>query len=152
MSREHARQAGRKQHVRHFFHVGTADSRSVIGRGDLHQRTAQAGGIAGELHGGRVGQRFAGTGHRRLNQATEEQPHIADDEHRKCRHHDHADATASFLIAATARSKSQHGASKDRDGKQAEQQTHQPDVQAHIAVEDVTELVGDDPLQFRAIQ
>jgi hypothetical protein len=46
----------------------------------------------------------------------------------------------------------QQAAADDGEEQDAEEQSHQPDVQPHVAVQDVAELVGDDALQLLAVQ
>jgi hypothetical protein len=40
----------------------------------------------------------------------------------------------------------------NREEQDSEQQPHQPDVQPHVAIQDVAELVGNDALQFITVQ
>ncbi len=46
----------------------------------------------------------------------------------------------------------QHHTADQAEHHDAEQHAHEPDIQAHVTIEDVAELVPDDALQFVAVQ
>ena len=150
MRGEEAAHAGREQHVRDFFDFGIADARAGGARADLDQRAAQSARIARELHCRCIGERFARARHCGLDQATEEQADVADDQHGERDQHD--DHHAALAVAAHASRATQHRAPDQCDHQQPEQQAHQPHVEPHVAVEDVAELVRDDALQLGAVE
>jgi hypothetical protein len=138
-----------EQHVAGFLGIGAiVELRAFRDAADLLQCAGQALGLAGELHRRRVGQRFPRAAHAGLDHASEEQPDVAD-EHRDQRSEQDRGGT---LAVATAAAELQDPAADDRQHQDPEQDAHQPDVQAHVAIEDVAELVRDDALEFVAIE
>ena len=85
-----------------------------------------------------------------MDQATEEQADVTDHEYQKSRQKDRGNAPTFFTAAA--RRMSQDGSSHHCDHQQSKQQSHQANVESHIAVQNVTELVSDDPLELITAQ
>ncbi|HQF39720.1 MAG TPA: hypothetical protein PK322_11430 [Opitutaceae bacterium] len=124
---------------------------------DLLERAADAGRVAGELHGGGVGQALALAGDGGLDEAAEEVADVADDQEREAQAEQQGDeATAGILAAAGAapgigeaerveQTAPDHGEHQD-----AVEHADEADVEPHVAVEDVAELVGDDTLELVA--
>ena len=80
-------------HVTHVFRVGRGQV-GTVAVADFDQRAAEPGRVAGELHGGGVGQQFPLPGNGGLDQATEEQAHIADHHQGQAGKHQPATALA----------------------------------------------------------
>jgi len=122
---------------------------------DFLERAAEAGGVAGELDGGGVGEEFALTGDCGLDEAAEEIADVADDEEAEA---DGADgdenAAGVFAVAggaeARAAERPEDAAPGDTEDENAEDKRGEAHVEAHVAVEDVAELVADDALEFVA--
>ncbi len=136
-----------EQHVRHFLAVGAVQLGAPVDPGDFLQRPGNALRLARELHRRGVGQVFALARDAGLDEAAEEHADIADGEQAQGGDHDRPAA-----LAVAARAVLQHLAADDAQHQDAEQQAHQADVEPHVAVEDVAELVGDDALQLVAAE
>jgi len=113
---------------------------------DCFERSGNPGGITGKLNRGRIGQIFALPGQCRLNQPAEKS-----DNHDREAEEDDRPATALASVAAP-RPASGRGVEKNttenRDHENAKQHADHTNIDTHVAVEDVTEFVGNDPLQF----
>ena len=103
-------------------------------------------GVTRELHRGRIRQVLALARHRGLDPAAEKQPDVAHGHDHQGQHH-HG-AGVAVARARTVAHAAQHAAPDQADHQDAEQHTDQADVQAHVAIEHVAELVRDDRLQF----
>ena len=149
-----------EEHVGDFGGAGVGDAAAVRRRADDLQRAGHAVRVAGELHGRRIGQIFALTRNHRLDQARAEhaerpeQPDGAAEDHQA-----QSEARAVVLLLAPAAGEAQHldaaaeeQAAEQRDAEDAEEHADHADVQAHVAVEDVAELVPDDRLQLVAAE
>ena len=143
----------REQQVRDFLGVGIHEAGTGAERADLHQRVPEALRVARELDGGGVGQRFAVTRDRGLDQPPEEEADPAEREHDQRRDEDDRNASPAFAsAAAAARRQAQDRARDHRDHGEPEQQADQARAEAHVAVQHVAELVGDHALQLVAIE
>ena len=126
--------------------LGVRQHRPVTG-GDFLQRPADAGRVARELHGRGVGQEFAAARNRRLDDPGAQHADETDHEQGKAG----ADQEGRALAIAPA-AYAHHAAADERDQQDTVQQTGQAQVEAHVAVEDVAELVRDHALQLVAGQ
>ena len=137
MRRKHSLHSRREEHVRDLLAFRIDDARADARSGDLQQRAFESRRISRELDSGCIRERLPVARHRGLNQATEEQSDVTNDQNRKGCKHDRRRAAA-LLAAASARRKAQHRARDDCDHEQPEQQAHEPHVQAHVAVQNMT--------------
>ncbi len=131
---------GVKEHVAGFFGIGVNDT--LFGKPtDLFQRSGKTGRIAGELHRGGIGKKFPLARHGRLDHATKEQPGIT--HHQQCQARCDNPAGISRATAPTA---TQNHASGQCQQQDTVENANQPNIEAHIAVEDMAELMGDHSL------
>ena len=113
---------------------------------DLLQGAGQPGRITGELHRGGIGQKLALTADGGLDQTAKKHSHRADE------NQGHPDDRQRVFFPAIAAA---HVEQNPADGGKAEnpkQDAHELKVQAHVAVEDMAELVANDALQLVARQ
>src|SRR6185437_16319080 len=102
--------------------------------------------IAGELKPRGVRKTLTLARYRRLENATREQPDVTQHHDSESKHHQ------GVRIAAVAR-RNLHDHSPDQaDDEQPEHPSHELHVEAHVTIENVTELMADDPLQLVAGQ
>ena len=141
-----------EQHVRDFLGVDRHDARRITA--DLLQGTGEPFGLPRELHGGRVGETLALPRHACLDEPREKYADAADDHECETDREGCRDAAAVAAAPAAARvaHAAQQPASRERQHEDAEREADQLLVQAHIAVQDVTELVRDDALQLGALE
>ena len=108
--------------------------------GDFFEGAADAVGVAGELDGGGVGQKFALAGDCGLDETTEGGD----------------DAAGVLAVArrgdAGPAERREDAAADETEDEDAEDERREAQVEAHVAVEDVAELVGDDALEFVACE
>jgi hypothetical protein len=152
-SGDEARLGGAEEQVRQRLCMRVPDPAAGFARlrqaADLAQRTADAVRIAGELDAARIGEVLALARHGGLDQATEEDADVTDDPQRDPGDGQHRQSAAAVAAAAADL---EHEAAEHRQHQQAEQHADQADVQAHVAVEDMAELVPDHALQLVAGQ
>ncbi len=119
---------------------------------DLAQGAPDAAGIAGELDGRGVGEKLALARNGSLDDAAEEVADVTDDQHRQAEgeNDDHAAAALAPHADAALAKAAQDAAADQADDQNAEDDGGELHIQAHVAVEDVAELMGDYPLQFVA--
>ncbi len=123
--------------------------------GDFFEGAADAGGVARELDGGGVGEEFALAGDGGLDEAAEKIADVADDEEAEAGGAD-GDENAAGIFAVAGRSEAgateggEDAATDETEDEDAEDERGETQVEAHVAVEDVTELVGHDALEFVA--
>ena len=121
---------------------------------DLLQRTGDAARLSGELDGGGVGQVLPLPGHRGLDQAAGQDPDPTRDKEGEA--DDRQWVRAGLLVPAPSgagkEAAVQQGSADDGEEQDAEQQPDEADVQAHVAVHDVAELVRDHALQLVAVE
>ena len=139
-----------KQHVADFLGIATIlQARAVFQAGDFFQRAGQPCGLAGELHGAGVGQPLARAADPGLDHAAEEQAHVANHE----RDQGGNQQATGIAIATTAEAAVFQNFAPDQAHHQdAEQHPDQADVQAHVAIENMTELMRDHALQLIPIE
>src|SRR5436190_24150119 len=135
-----------EEHVRHVLGaaVGYEGSRHT----DPVERTGDSIGIAGELHGRGVGEKFALPRYRRLDDAGEEKAHPADDE--KGEAHREDAGRCPVLLASTFGDRAHDEAADRADEQDTRKDADHPDVEPHVAIQDVAELVADHALQLVA--
>ena len=148
MGREHPLQTRCKQHVRDLLGLRLLQSTALSDAGDLQQRTLQALGIAGELDRGRIRKPLAPPADRRLDHPAADAPEPADDRKRR----PDQEQVRTALAAAPARRMPEDQTTHQCDEHQPEQPADQAQIQAHVAIQDVAELVRDHTLEFVAIQ
>src|SRR5262249_47521073 len=102
------------------------------------------------LDGAGVGQVLALPRHRRHDQPTEERSHQAQHKHAQAQQHQAATGITSSRRASAGRE--HEDAADDGQRHDPEDQADQPDVEPHVAVEDVAELVSAHALQLVAGQ
>src|SRR5262249_1007371 len=140
----------REAHVAHFADVGVIQVRALFESADLSERAGDAVRVARELDGAGIGQVLALPRHRGLDQVAEEGPRPPEDEKAETDQH-HLPATP-LAIRRAARGAADQKLANDGDAHDAKDQGDEPDVEPHVAVEDVAELVADDALQLIAGQ
>src|ERR1043165_4881633 len=127
-----------KKHVAGFG--GMFGFKLRTGAADLLQRARETLRVASELHGGSVGEKFALPADGGLNEVAEEHADPTD--------YDEREAKQRQRILASARA--QQDAPDDSERQNPEDDAHEPQVESHVAVENVAEFVTDDALQFFA--
>lgn len=123
--------------------------------GDLFERAADTGRVAGELDRGGVGEEFALAGDGGLDEAAKKIADVADDEQTEAGRADRGnDAAGVFTVARRAESAAAEGrddtSADETEDEDAEDERREAQVEAHVAVENMAELVGDDALEFVA--
>ena len=141
--------AALEQHVRDFLRLHRRDPRAVAR--DLLQRAGQALRLARELHGGRVGERFALPRDGGLDEPGAEEADRADQREREADRERRRDAAAVASAARVARA-AQQPPPRERQHEDAEAEPDQLLIEPHVAVQYVAELVRDDALELRAIE
>ena len=116
-------------------------------RTDLLQRVGNTLRGAGELHSAGVGQVFALAADRGLNELPKERTAIADYQQAKSK----GDKAAAFSRAAEHRAAHQ-GAADDAQNQNAVEQRDNAQVDAHITVENMAELVGHYALKLLSVE
>ncbi len=138
-----------EKHMRQFLAVCVAQTRAGFAEAaDFFQRAGDAAGIPRELHGRGVGEKFALAADGGLNEASEKNADVADDQQREAENRQR-------ILPATATAATrglQEHAANDCEAKDSENRSHEPQIEPHVAVEDVAEFVADDALQFVARQ
>ncbi len=116
---------------------------------DLLQGPADTVGVAGELHRRGIGQELPLATDRGLDQVAKKRPGIT--EHQQCQAEDILEHHALAAVrgrTARARIAAQHPVPDQADQQDAVEQGDQAHVEAHVAVVDMTELMGDHALQL----
>ena len=118
--------------------------------GDFFQRRGEAERITGELHRGGIGEVFALTGDRGLDEARKEDAAEPDE------HHDESGDGHGPGVVLAARTRAQSDADENitqlREGGQTGDGADDAQVKFHVSVADMAELVGDDALQLVAVE
>src|SRR5947207_9195581 len=110
---------------------------------NLFQGAGESRRITRELDGRCVREKFALPTYRGLHQASEQNPDPADDDQGQPQEEERP-----RILSAGAN----ENATDDGETKDAEDETHQAQVEFHVAVEQVAELVRDHALQFVAVK
>ena len=124
--------------------VGRLHPRTITA--ELLERAGKSGGIACKLYRGSVGQKFALAADGSLNQPAKENADAADDQQRN------SDEWQRIFVTAAATARIQQNPANSREAENSEKNAHELDVEPHIAVENMAELVANDALQFVARQ
>jgi hypothetical protein len=149
MRGEQAREANAiaEQHVADFSASPRSLSVAPSCRPPIFFKAPACPGLPRELHRRCIGQVLALPAEAGLDQSAEEQPDIADDQQANR----HGDQRRRVLRPAEAAVLEDLPADEGQH-QDSEQQADQADVQAHVAIEDVAEFVGDHALQLVAIE
>ena len=142
MRGEHSRQPIRKKPVRRLLGIRRDERRPFGKRGNLHQGALETLRIARELHPRGIREALALARHRRLQNTPGQQPDITQHHDREAQRHQPA------RVAAVTRRDLQDHAPDQPDHEQPEYPPHELYVEAHVPVQDMTELVPDDSLQL----
>src|SRR5690606_18261502 len=116
---------------------------------DFLERAADAERVARELHRAGIGEKLALTRYRRLDHTPEEIADIADDHQRDADGEEEGNATTLVLAAAagahsTVEHAAQQAAADEADDEDTADDGGDADIEPHVAVQDVAELVRDD--------
>ena len=133
-----------EEHVAGFLGVRRLELRAEAQAADLLQRAGQARRVARELHRRGVGEKLALPADGRLDEPAEEDANPANHDQRQPQQRQRV------LVLAAAAAGVEQDPADDRQAKDAEDDAHQAQVEPHVAVEDVAELVADHALQFVA--
>ena len=144
---------GAEQHVTDFLRIGGFDHGSVTVATYLLQRIRDALRLPCELHSRRIGQVLALARNACLDDACEKHADGAEDGEAETDNQDYR-RTA---VTAAAHDTGMMTTADDQPANQrkhhdAEQDPHQPDVETHVAIEDMAELVRDHALKFVAVE
>ncbi len=135
-----------EEHVAGFRGVSGLELRAVAQAANLLQRAGQAGRVAGELHRRGIGEELALPADGGLDEPAKEHADPANhDQHQ-------AEQRQRVLVFAAAAAGVEQNPADDGQAKDAEDDAHEAQVEPHVAVEDVAELVADDALQLIALQ
>jgi hypothetical protein len=138
-----------EKHMRQLLGVRVAEARTRFAEAaDFFQRAGNAARIARELDGRGVGEKLALAADGGLDETTEKNADVADDEQSKT---EQGQGILSATAPAAAR-RLQENAPDDGEAENSENDSHEPEVHPHIAVQNVAEFVADDALQFVARQ
>ncbi len=132
--------------------ITAVDDSTFVVTADFYQGAADTIGIACVLYGRGVSQEFALPADCSLDQVAEKGATITDDHETDPQGENRGDIVFSGPSRTAIAGAAQDVIADQADHHDAVQQTHQADVQAHIAVEDMAELMGDYTLQFIAAE
>ena len=135
-----AAQPIREKQMAGFLGVRSFELRTAREPADFFQGAGQPVGIAGELDGSGVGQKFPLAADGGLDEPAKEDADPADDDQREPKQRQRI-----FLPSGAEQHSSDHGQAKD-----PEDQAHEAHIQLHVAVQDVAEFVADDALELIA--
>jgi len=142
-SEERFAEAIAKKHMAEIGRMLGFQARAVAVTADFLERPGQSGGVARELDGRGVGQELALPADRGLDQAAKENADGTEQQQEQ------PDERQRIPIIATAAGPQQNPADGG-DAEQAENDADEPEIQPHIAVQNVAEFVADDSLQLVA--
>ena len=152
---ESGRDGPAEEHVARLGSMGIHHLGARLESADLLERAGYPRRIAGELDRRGVGEKLALAAHRGLDEIAHEG---ADEAHQ---HQDAADdeqhlggvaPAAPALQRAAVKRRTEQDAADQPDHEDPEEHAHEPDVEAHVPVQDVAELVADHPLQLVAAE
>ena len=123
--------------------MGRFEARAEAVPADLLQRAGEAEWVAGELHGRGVGEELALAADGGLDEPAKEDADPANGQQQQ------SEQRQRIAVAAAAAGVEQDPAD-DGEAEDAEDDADQAEVEPHVAVEDVAELVADDALEFVA--
>src|ERR1043166_3080611 len=127
-----------EKQVAGFFGMRRFDSRTAREPANFFQRARQAGGVACELYRRGVGQHLTLTANSSLDQSSEEYACRSNDNQRQAN-------TRQGIFPCT---RAEEDATDNSQAKNPKDQPHQAQIESHIAIEDMTELVSNNSLQF----
>ena len=133
-----------EEHVAGFLGMGRLELRAEAQAADLLERAGQARRVARELHRGGVGEELALAADGGLDEPAKQDADPADHQQRQ------PEQGQRILVLAAAAAAVEEDPANDGQAEDAEDDAHQAQVEPHVAVEDVAELVADDPLQLVA--
>ena len=143
-----------EEHMARLLGVRILDVGALFQRPDLLEGAGDAIGIAGELDGRGISEELALAGDRSLDQVAEEHAHVADHVEGQADQGKGVETSAVIAVVAGAeadvdtRRAAEDQPAGQSDHENTEENTHEPDVDPHVAVQDVAELVPDDALQL----
>ena len=133
-----------EEHVAGFLGVRRLKLRAEAQAADLLERAGQARRVARELHRRGVGEKLALAADRGLDEPAEEHADPANHDQRQ------PEQRQRVLVFAAAAAGVEEDPADDREAEDAEDDAHQAQVEPHVAVQDVAELVADHALQLVA--
>src|SRR5471030_1995269 len=114
-----------KKHMRQFFRMRVREARTVFAEAaDFFKRAGDAVWISRELHGRSVGKKFALAADGGLNQASEKNADVADDQQRESENRKR-------ILSATATTAArglQKNPSDDGEAQNSENRSHEPQI------------------------
>src|ERR1035437_4595670 len=135
-----------KKHMAHIRRVGGFQFGTVTVTSDFLQRAGKSAGIARELNGRGVGQKFALAADGGLNQPPEKNANATDDQQ------GNAEKWQRIFVAAVAAAGVKQNSPDGGEAQNAKNNSQQPEVEPHVAIQNMAEFVADDALQFVARQ
>ena len=148
-----------EKQMRRFLGIIRLHDRFLFPTADPFQRSSDPKRIACELNRGGIGKKFALTRHGRLDQSRKENSGIADPQKQRPKNqyrHDQSGRTLAIIIIPArgahghVRSHSEQTVSEHRNQQDPMQKTQDPYVESHVPIEDVAELMRNDPLKLIA--
>ncbi len=143
-----------EEHVADLVGVGIPDPRALGQPPDLLQGAGQGGGVAGELHAGGVGEELPLAGDSGLDDIAQQHAEVAQDVERQADEEVGGAIVAAAIFGVTRRTgkagRAHHEVADDRKHEDAIDQADQAEIETHVAVEHVAELVAQHALQFLA--
>ena len=137
-------QAVAEKHVAHVGSVLGFQFGTVFVGADFLERAGQAAGVAGELHGRGVGEKFALATHGGLNQAAKENAGGTEDDEGETKERE------GIAIATVAAAHAHEDAADGGEAKQTEDDADEAQIQLHVAIQNMAEFMADDALEFIA--
>ena len=119
-----------EKHVAQVGRVFGFQARTETVLADFLERAGKPAGIARELHGRGIGEKFALAADGGLDQAAKENADGAE------QHQSQADERQRIVVAAAAAARAQQNAADGGDAQQAENDADEPEVQPHVAVQE----------------
>ena len=141
-----------KKGMTDFGCTGIVHDRTVLESTDPFQCARDPVRVAGVLDRRGIRQIFPLPADRGLDQAAEKSAGKADDHQPDAKQKNLPPAFAASSSAPRIRGGTQNIVARQANDENAVQHTHQADVEPHVAVKDMAELMGDDTLQLLAVQ
>ena len=133
--------------------MAVADPRALGQTADLFQRAGDSAGVARELDRRGVGQELALAADRAFDQVAEEHTDVAEDQHHDAEYKYAGRAARLFRVARRGGARDTHREVADhRQNQNPVDDADQSEIQPHVAVEDVAELMGHYSLEFLSIE
>jgi len=154
VGRQHLRtQAAAEKEVTAVAGHRVSDFGTGLESSDFDEGPGEAFRIPGELNGGSIGEVFPLPGNGGLDEIAEKAPDVADREESDAGgQHDESGPGTFFPVRleSAANAESQDQFSHEGEKKDPVKQRHKPNIQPHVAIEDVGKFVSDDSLKFIA--